>query len=1101
MPDWRRQAMIDEAMRADAARKGAPAPSTTPPATATTFVPDEAPAAPAATPSAVVEHSLAGAVTGRPIRVRLMRGQGSTDSPYNPLGAQVPILGSGRYTTPSREYAEHFGPNVTEHDVTLRNPLVITNDVEWRALTQRAGWRFPNPFGLPPAKVEADIARLRAMLEQDGYDGVVVRINPVGDYGKTLYDVFGDDQVVEFRPVGDAPAPAVPKVFDDYAPTEIPGVVASPAPPRAPVVERTPIDQMTGQQIDNVLARARQRGTPMQEPVDAVKRFLAEESGALNMQPLANVGEAAAAYLKDKAGTQREQIGPELYETLQDARVAAGYAAIEGYIKNRGEIFTPGLIQTIVRRSRGHLTPFQAAKLGEFLRKLPVIGSKFGLSDASLRRIGKVAEGIRGWNVNGPIFGTLERTPKTRPAAARVIPPTTVAPGSAGYGPTTQMVGPDQVRQTPSEARALYDQLSLREKIVLRRYALDFELAAKEGIGDFNRNVQKFQFNIQSDIEGYLRRIGFDRQTFRSALMNTFRGFTTSRVVYGSRKFRSGAEGYEYDLGKATLDAMVGLRLEQVKNTWARQFEETILSNPETAIALHPLQKIPDGYSEYFGKYGRWERRRFAVPTRIANAFIRFFDPRRPGPTHEGARKLGRVLEKGGANVVGYWTQNTLFAAQTVMTNMFSNSIQYAAHVIETGNRALVEAATGNMREAGRYAARAGRLAVVRPIQALTPTARLAIPPHELGQNMGNILQDAGANIPILQPLYDAFFAVYGAVENWPKRAIELEERAAAAAARNDANAMRRLLHDERVRRPEDPADTFIFNYSNVPEGLEAMKHSAIGRSILPYPTYGYKLTRLYGRYAGSVGRVMTGSTKKEDLAMAITALMLFGGLAALIYSQLDDEDTAPVRASGEDFPGAFDRRNRVPLWSDDKAASDRYLRVTKYPFVAPADAIAEAAIAIADKKGPVAAARPGLDIVRDFVTLGPLAQASDAMRGVADEYNRYTPRSAQVGKLLGSFSPFFRVQQDIRKQLDDTVRTPRTLAEGFHATGTFFGDAGKPARTREGRVRRYDQDIELLKSLTGINIKLIAPADATRARRAAERAEHRRKNKQRRRR
>ncbi len=159
-----------------------------------------APTEPVIEPSAPLVTSLKDARTGRPISARLLRGTGKMTSPYNELGAQVPILGQARYTTPSREYAEYFGSNVTEVDVRLENPLVIRTDAEWRELTNQAGWAFPNPFGQDPAKTEADIQALRGMLEADGYDGVIVDPSPRGDEARTLTKVFGDAQAIEFNP-------------------------------------------------------------------------------------------------------------------------------------------------------------------------------------------------------------------------------------------------------------------------------------------------------------------------------------------------------------------------------------------------------------------------------------------------------------------------------------------------------------------------------------------------------------------------------------------------------------------------------------------------------------------------------------------------------------------------------------------------------------------------------------------------------------------------------------------------------------------------------------------------------------------------------------
>src|SRR6185312_3076360 len=157
--------------------------------------------------------SIETAETGRPFAQSLLRGEGLEGSPYNPLGAQVPVLGSGRYGTTSREYAASFGPTITEHTARLSNPLVIASDAEWRALTRDAGWQYPNPFGLPPERVTADIARLRSLIESRGHDGVIVRVPDDERVGKALQKVFGESQVVEFAPRLDRPDPNQSSLF------------------------------------------------------------------------------------------------------------------------------------------------------------------------------------------------------------------------------------------------------------------------------------------------------------------------------------------------------------------------------------------------------------------------------------------------------------------------------------------------------------------------------------------------------------------------------------------------------------------------------------------------------------------------------------------------------------------------------------------------------------------------------------------------------------------------------------------------------------------------------------------------------------------------
>lgn len=185
--------------------------------------------------------SIGEAVTGRPFRADMLRGEGGTRP--QPRG-DMSILGEGRYTTPDDKYALSFADDeagnvigsVAKHQVQLDNPLVIDSDEQWRALTKAAGWQFPNPG--PPDLMDAAavaahrkaIAALRATIERAGHDGIVVRIPTVIEQGRRWVDertgklldrVFGADQVVEFKaPQAEAPPARVPDEIDPDAAVE-----------------------------------------------------------------------------------------------------------------------------------------------------------------------------------------------------------------------------------------------------------------------------------------------------------------------------------------------------------------------------------------------------------------------------------------------------------------------------------------------------------------------------------------------------------------------------------------------------------------------------------------------------------------------------------------------------------------------------------------------------------------------------------------------------------------------------------------------------------------------------------------------------------------
>lgn len=139
----------------------------------------------------------------------MFRGHGRADIEVGYNGIAVPILGEGRYFAFDEAAAKEFGPNIERQHVGEigSNPLVITDGEQWRALTMRAGWETPNPFGRTAEQVKAQTDKLRSIVEADGHDGVVVwwndkipqDIGPNGENLKLLRNVFGTPQAISYR--------------------------------------------------------------------------------------------------------------------------------------------------------------------------------------------------------------------------------------------------------------------------------------------------------------------------------------------------------------------------------------------------------------------------------------------------------------------------------------------------------------------------------------------------------------------------------------------------------------------------------------------------------------------------------------------------------------------------------------------------------------------------------------------------------------------------------------------------------------------------------------------------------------------------------------
>lgn len=164
----------------------------------------------------------------------LFRGSGRNDIAAGYNGTAVPILGEGKYFAFDESAAKEFGPNVERGHVGEigSNPLVITDGKQWQALTRRAGWETPNPFGRTAEQVKTQTDKLRSIIEADGHDGVVVwwddkvprDIGPNGENLKLLRNVFGTPQAISYKSAESAAAHVrapEPIVARDMTPQEI----------------------------------------------------------------------------------------------------------------------------------------------------------------------------------------------------------------------------------------------------------------------------------------------------------------------------------------------------------------------------------------------------------------------------------------------------------------------------------------------------------------------------------------------------------------------------------------------------------------------------------------------------------------------------------------------------------------------------------------------------------------------------------------------------------------------------------------------------------------------------------------------------------------
>ncbi|MDD5486675.1 MAG: hypothetical protein PHW65_03895, partial [Dehalococcoidales bacterium] len=136
-------------------------------------------------------------VSGKPFQAEMYQGRGkSRGEIYN--WVETPIAGEGQYYAFSEEDAKRYGDEVSKHTVNVDNPLIISNDVEWRKLTKEAGWDFPNLYGTPKEKIAKMIESLKRLIISKGHGGLLIQMEK-DDRAKTLRKAFGHDQVVVYE--------------------------------------------------------------------------------------------------------------------------------------------------------------------------------------------------------------------------------------------------------------------------------------------------------------------------------------------------------------------------------------------------------------------------------------------------------------------------------------------------------------------------------------------------------------------------------------------------------------------------------------------------------------------------------------------------------------------------------------------------------------------------------------------------------------------------------------------------------------------------------------------------------------------------------------
>lgn len=199
----------------------------------------------------------------KPTKQKVYRGHGGKKDVITEHG--VSIFGNDvKYYATDAETAKKFGENIEEAEISIDNPLTITNDAQWRELSTAAGNKYPNPKGYDKAETEKWVANTRKHIESQGYDGVIVKLSGSESDSKLITRVFGSDQVVSFKEKVEAPSQKEVEKKEKKPAPQVGKTVEAPAPPINNTVKLTyPDSQDLPQSVRDLLPSGQSVYEPM----------------------------------------------------------------------------------------------------------------------------------------------------------------------------------------------------------------------------------------------------------------------------------------------------------------------------------------------------------------------------------------------------------------------------------------------------------------------------------------------------------------------------------------------------------------------------------------------------------------------------------------------------------------------------------------------------------------------------------------------------------------------------------------------------------------------------------------------------------------------
>jgi len=627
-------------------------------------------------------------------------------------------------------------------------------------------------------------------------------------------------------------------------------------------------------------------------------------------------------------------------------------------------------------------------------------------------------------------------------------------------------------RYSPEESKRIFNELSPEGQQLIK----DFTAVHEQHKDEFNREVLKQMYNIESNLEGWVHHF------FKGKPMVSNSRATLKTKKAAAQKFRTDKEGYVEDFQLATEKAMVEMETTKINN----EFLQRQLARISKPIATG--NKADTGWTEviYDKKYGLrlpGESREsiiiqteylddFGDPSGEIGSTKKFMKPvhRYQIPTvlvehyrtvrgvPEEISRTSRVMKRLGT----YWTINVLFHPGTTATNYFSGAIQYSAYISDNFWRELVS---------GQFTFDKTRRSMIAPFVVLTPKGWSNVPDWMFGgyrSSMAGLLSDKTSTDIAIDNYGDKALKVFGMVESYWKKAIVFSEAGDAMKPLARKKAYERLRKDEKalISQINQVVDFYAYDYDNKPLMLQKWDRSGTGRLIKPFATYPYKYYQMVGRYLSAPFEKSLPWETRLARTLTISTLML------AIQALNDEEEETPQ--GSDKTPYQLRPGGRMFTGMKDDEGREIFVRTAKYPFF-NITSVGESIV-----KGEFKEVE---DMMREqFGTIGILAELSLVALGRKSQFEQYKPTPAILGDRIASFIPGFRIFNDIGLMIDPVSRSQETFIEGVGSKLPIWGSEEQRAKLRGDR-RTLSVPIEPEKRLMTSTAKESYERDLTRER------------------